>query len=116
VVREVIVIAKLGDPLGEQAIEVAKQACLQALREHGVKAVVVPMVSWSSSSLTRGPITIVNGRVIAFGRVPRLEEVLEALLNPPRGRRGVRAFTEVPAAIIDDSSLLSAAEVASQSS
>ncbi len=108
--REIVVIARLGDPLGEQAIEVARRACVRALREHGLKAVVVPIISWEARTPSRGPITIVNGRVVAFGRVPKVEEIMDALLNPSISRRSIRAFTEIPAAVIDDDSLLSAAE------
>jgi len=110
-VSEIIVIARFGDADGEKAIEVAKRACSRALREYGMKVVVVPLISWSSSSLhTRSPIVLVNGRVIACGRVPSEDEVLEALLNPPRARKSIHAFIEVPAAVLDDDTLLAAAE------
>ncbi len=110
--NEIVVIMNFGSKDGEKALEIAKRACTRALREYGLKVLVVPIVAWRDIN-ARDPIVMVNGRIVSSGRVPNENELIEALTNPPRPNEEIRPLIELPAALVtDDDTMYSAAECA----
>ncbi len=108
---EIIVVALFGDSESERALEVAREACLRALRELGMKVVVRPVVMWRDLGCGPYPVTVVNGIIVSVGRAPTVEEILDALRSPYRASH--RDQVTAPAAIIvsDDEAFRAAQEV-----
>jgi len=108
---EIIVVALFGDPESERALEVAREASYKALHSLGVKIVVRPIVTWGIPICNVYPITIVDGHVVAVGRAPRVDEILDRIKSPSRANRKDLSMTLTAAVVSDDEMFSTAQEI-----
>jgi len=75
------------DEESERALEHCLRAAHKLFELHGIKAYVVPLNTWTAqyprNFLTELdlPITMINGEVIASGRAPSVDEIVEHILT-----------------------------------
>lgn len=102
------------NPESENAVENLKKASEILRKRYGVKLVIVPYNTWSdsvSSSLKFLPVIYIGGRTAFIGRAPSVEEIVNYVVKAAKQRHRDVEEPLIPAALLDNESLLSAASV-----